>query len=360
MEIESKINKQNIAIVYVILGTNPVKNFYNYLEFTKKKMPQAKYFLITDNPELWESFPGFIVLYSKDLRTKEFKKFLKKHSYLGKIAGGYWLYTLERIFTLRLLQNYLPDNTLIIHLESDVILWLKDSEIDVVKSNLNHFSIPRYSDTEGIASIMLSPSVDCLVKTLDELELILINKSDIDNDMVLLGKALSEGLIKELPSREESDWLLTNGNRLIFDGLAMGQYLFGRYPLHSENKILRGFLNPTSKKNLNQAEWKTSNQGDLVFRSDSISYQVANLHIHSKDNIPDQIDEAHQWEEILLEANGKLPHEIRHVQQEDIHIGEYSLLTKFRIARREGLIPYLSRKIRNTWPKSMRKKNQTR
>jgi hypothetical protein len=149
-----------------------------------------------------------------------------------------------------LLQNYLPNNTLIIHLESDVVLWLKESEIDVVKSNLNHLSIPRYSNTEGIASIMLSPSVDCLVKTLDELELILINKSDIDNDMVLLGKALSEGLIKELPSREESDWSLTNGNRLIFDGLAIGQYLFGRYPLHSENRIIRGFLNPTYKINI--------------------------------------------------------------------------------------------------------------
>ena len=350
MEIESKIDKHKIAIVYVILGTNPVKNFYNYLEFTKKKMPQAEYFLITDNPELWKSFPGLIILYSKDSRTKRFKKFLKKHSYLGKIAGGYWLYTLERIFALRLLQKYLPDDTLIIHLESDVVLWLKESEVDVVKSKLNHLSIPRYSDTEGIASIMISPSVHCLVKTLDELELILANKSDIDNDMVLLGKALSEGLLKELPSREGSDWLLTNGNKLIFDGLAIGQYLFGRYPLHSENKIIRGFFNPTYKINLNLAEWETSNQGDLVFRSDSISYQVANLHIHSKDNIPDQIDEARPWEEILLEANGKLPHAIRRAQQEDIHLGEYSLLTKFRIAKREGLIPYLSRKIRNTWP----------
>jgi hypothetical protein len=355
MEIDSRTNKYNIAVVYVILGTNPVKNFYNYLEFTMKKMPQAKYFLITDQPEVWESFPGFVVLYSKDLRSKEFKKFLKKHSYLGKIAGGYWLYTLERIFALRVLQKYLPDNTFIVHLESDVVLLLKESEIDVVKSNLTQVSIPRYSDTEGIASIMLSPSVDCLVKTLNELELILTNQSDIDNDMVLLGKALSEGLINELPSREGSDWLLANGNRLIFDGLAIGQYLFGRYPLHSDNKIIRGSLNSTSKMNLEQADWKSINQGDLVFDSNSFSYQVANLHIHSKDNVPNQISEVHLWEEILLEANGKIPHKIRNVHQEAIHIGEYSILTKFQIVRREGLIPYISRKICNIWPKSMGK-----
>ena len=355
MEIDSRANNQNIAIVYVILGTNLVKNFYNYLEFTKAKMPQAKYFLITDHPEFWESFPGFVVLYSEELRSNEFKKFLKKHSYLEKIAGGYWLYTLERLFALRVLQRYLPNNTLVIHLESDVVLLLKESEIDVVISNLTQVSIPRYSDTEGIASIMLSPSVDCLVKTLNELELILTNQSDIDNDMLLLGKALSEGLINELPSREGSDWLLTNGNRLIFDGLAMGQYLFGRYPLHSDNKIIRGFLNSTSKMNLDQADWKSSNKGDLVFDSKSFSYQVANLHIHSKDNIPDHVSEVHLWEEILLEANGKMPHKIRKVHQEAIHIGEYSLLTKFRILRREGLFPYISRKICNIWPKIMGK-----
>lgn len=347
MDIDSRTNKHNIAIVYVILGTNPVKNFSNYLEFTKNKLPHASYFLITDQPDIWGSFSGFVVLYSKESRSKEFKKFLKKHSYLGKIAGGYWLYTLERIFALRALQKYLPDDTLIIHLESDVVLLLKESEIDVVKSNLTQLSIPRYSDIEGIASIMISPSVDCLVKTLNELEFILTNQSDIDNDMVLLGKALNEGLINELPSRVGSDWLLANGNRLIFDGLAMGQYLFGRYPLHSDNKIIRGFLNSNSKMNLDQADWKSSNQGDLVFDSNSFSYQVANLHIHSKDNVPNQISEAHLWEEILLEANGKIPHKTRNVHHEAIHIGRYSISTKIRIVRREGLIPYLSRKICN-------------
>ena len=68
MEIDSRTNKYNIAVVYVILGTNPVKNFYNYLEFTKEKLPQASYFLITDQPEVWESFPGFVVMYSNDLK----------------------------------------------------------------------------------------------------------------------------------------------------------------------------------------------------------------------------------------------------------------------------------------------------
>ncbi len=355
MDTNSRIKRHNIAVVYVILGTNPVKNFSNYLEFTKEKLPQANYYLITDQPDIWESFPGSVVLYSKDLRSKEFKKFLKKHSYLGKIAGGYWLYTLERIFALRVLQKYLQDDTLIIHIESDVVLLLKESEIDVVKNNLTQVSIPRYSDIEGIASIMLSPSVNCLVKTLNKLELILTNQRDIDNDMVLLGKALSEGLIDELPSRAGSDWLLANGNKLIFDGLAMGQYLFGRYPLHSDNKIVRGFLNPTSKMTLDQAEWKSNDQGDLVFNSNSFSYQVANLHIHSKDNVPSQIREANLWEEILLEANGIIPHKTRNFHREAIHIGEYSISTKFRIIRREGLMPYLSRRICNIGPKIMGK-----
>ena len=335
----------DIAIVYVALGPNPQENFDDYLSFTRDFQPQAKYFMITDDTHRWKDFPGKVISYSQELRSSEFKNFVKKNSYLQKIAGGYWLFTLERLFALKLIEEYVDGKTLVIHLESDVVLMSEDQEIDLIKHKIEKVSIPRYSESEGIASILISRNKEELVKCLIALEKLLSENPKTDNDMALLGLALNQGLVDELPSFNGSKWLTKNGNRIIFDGLAFGQYLLGRYPLHSDNKVIRGYSNPFHEMPLNEGLWTIQNQKKITLNLNSITYQIANLHIHSKVSTPLISENVDFWNNVLLEANGLVPHNVVSDHTEAVHVGKYSILTKYRIIKRNGVAVYLKRKL---------------
>jgi hypothetical protein len=173
-------------------------------------------------------------------------------------------------------------------------------------------SIPRYSGQDGIASILISHCYEQLRNDLVELDKLLLRNALLENDMVLLGRGLSRGILGELPSVPKDGLTIEPANQsgrqvVVFDGAAYGQYLFGRDPLHDSNRTVSGFVNPAFGLNPSEFEWglvRTKLGNVPFFNVGDVQVRFANLHIHAKIEVDPYDDVA--WTRFIAEANGEV------------------------------------------------------
>jgi hypothetical protein len=340
------------AITFVHLGRNNAPTLLNMALVAQENNEFAELYLITDAPELWTSFPGTLVSYSIAERSEKFHKFIKRNKELEGISGGYWLYTTERLFALRALKSVIHDDISVIHIESDVFSMLTSQVLNYLTSNFSKTAIPRYSQTRGIASVLFSPNLHVLLNDLDNLETLLFENSRINNDMDLLGLALETKTLDELPSavRVVDKKFSNQQDQFLFDGLAIGQYLLGQDPLHTNGDILTGFVNPDFGFDLRSGMFEicTDNRnGHLRYIYHGTSYTLANLHVHSKYLTPNIISNKDFWEKIIKSANGSNPITLGEKIPDLIHQSKISTRNKFRRARKIGYFEYAKRVIKN-------------
>jgi hypothetical protein len=309
--------------------------------------PNLELALITDHPELHGEFPGNLTYYSRDTSNPWLREFIAKRREIKEIAGGYWLHTLERIFALNAILPDLGDRVLI-HIESDVYLNLSDQLIRNISENLSKVAVPRFSSTRGIASILIAPSADILREGLDKLGSLLMNDSSIDSDMILLGKALNLDIFQEVQTNPSMP-MVTNDekgveSRYIFDAAAIGQYLFGQDPFHTDGQRISGFINPDAP--FNPTKYRYSILESQQSKSQAIfmdNIEVINLHIHSKLSLPPISRLEPIWTRATQEANGSIERTTDAFKPDLIHTQSISLLNRLRIARRNGLVRSLIR-----------------
>jgi hypothetical protein len=320
------------AIVFVHLGDNPSPTLIPFAKFAIRNNPESEFFLITDSEHRWSDFPGRIIV-SKKRNKSSIKHLIQRSRYNEKIAGGYWVKTYERLFALSNLYGNIDPNLPIIHIESDVLL--QDAQILKEALNIqidNEIAVPRMSEDLGIASILYSRNIQCLLTGLKKLDLLgRRNPGICTNDMKLLGLALNQNIISELPTWSKSKKDSDIGNkRWLFDGAAIGQYLFGRDPIHTENVRLSGYENPSFPIRPSSLSWHL--EKNIIHASDGENnYYFANLHIHSKEIIGHPASELKRWVEILEEANGVRPRSPSEFVNEEIHTRGYSPLVKLEI-----------------------------
>jgi len=336
--VSSKIKVRKVAIVFVHLGKNPSPNLIASAKYARRTNPEARIILLTDRTRNWEQFPGEVVKTHKR-RMRQSRHLTRKAHYLKKIAGGYWVKTYDRLFVLQQLNRILDLETQIVHLESDVIIQDAHILINSLKClNLNKFGVPRVSDNLGIASILISKNYFELEAGLTELENLSKEFPQIcTNDMKLLGLALNKGVISELPSLynqlEFNDDLKEN---YLFDGAAVGQYLFGRDPIHTSNIRVSGYENPDFPISLSSLKWGV--EGNAVYATNfKTKYWFVNIHVHSKEelNLPDS--DPHRWGKVLGEANLNIPRSPSGLVPEIIHSKGYSIQVRLEIYIREKL-----------------------
>ena len=338
------------AIVYVQLGDNPSKTLLSFAKNAQNLLEYSNSILITDVPEKWLDFPGELVDISNFQYAQGYSRFEKANRELKKIAGGYWLNTLKRLFALEILSNHPSITGDIVHFESDVFSLLTTSTVEVLRKNVKTAAIPRFSDQRGIASILYIRDKTEIRILIEKLSLLLQNNLDIKDDMELLGFALNENKIQELPSLPSDAWQY-KGQNYIFDGAAYGQYLFGQDPFHTSGKIISGYKNPDFKFDVISAKWKI-NQSDakenLSFHFQGTEYILSNVHVHSK--IPlGPLSESNQiWTTYLSEANGETHRSIVTESEPSIHSGKLPLLTKLILAKKKGLLRSIISKILRT------------
>ena len=335
------------AIVFVHLGDNPSPTLIPFAKFALRNNPESEFFLITDSENRWRDFPGRIIVSTK--RNKDsIRHLIQRSRYNEKIAGGYWVKTYERLFALSNLYGIIDPNLPIIHIESDVLL--QNSQILKEALNIqieNEIAVPRMSEDLGIASILYSRNIDCLLNGLKKLDLLGRRNPDIcTNDMRLLGLALNQKIISELPtwSRSESEKNFGT-DRYLFDGAAIGQYLFGLDPIHTDNVRISGYENPSFPIRPSDLSWHM--ETDTIHASDGQNkYYFANLHIHSKEILDHPASGLKRWVEMLEEANGVKPRNPSEFVKEEIHIRGYSPLVKLEIFLRARIKRKNDRKSR--------------
>ena len=188
------------TIVFVQLGENPSPSLMSMANSSKGSANSVKIYLITDLPESWEDFPGEIVNYQKKHRDEFILKFIKRNPELNSISGGYWLYTLERLFALKRIYDVLTPAASFVHLESDVLSLLHDSDFQLLREKVKRVACPRFSKDRGIASVFFVPNEIEYDRTLKAFTHILNGPDAPRNDMDLLGACLNSGQIEELPS----------------------------------------------------------------------------------------------------------------------------------------------------------------
>jgi hypothetical protein len=337
-------------LVLVHLGKNPSPILIEMAEVATKRLDDSKIFLITDHPSDWVKFPGKVISYSRKDRKKYLASLIRKNPELEQIAGGYWLYSLERLFALEKIYDYVDSDEAVLHFESDVLLLLNDSDFELMLLNSSQCACPRFSKDRGIASLFFVPNNSELLSLLKSMKEILSRKNAPTNDMELLGICLNEDIVDELPSLPNSSWEKPSGEKLVFDGAAYGQYLFGQDPFHTGGRRISGFQNPDFPVELSQLNWKVSEAEDLesksiVYTYNFNEYRVLNLHLHSKIRTGDIDNRSPLWVKAINEANGKTSRIPGEIETNLIHTQKITILNRLRIARRKGLAKSLGKYV---------------
>ena len=357
---------ERIAIIFIHLGLNPSPTLNHYAGIAFDLIPNASLVLITDIPSLHPNFPGRVVEFDRAKLPRGFQRYIRKTKAYNNIAGGYWRYTIERLFALLQLPDEITHDSAVIHFESDVMSFLNSETIEFMKIRNEKTAVVRYSTTDGIASLLFSPSVSQLYEDLTTLDDLLGKAIKIQSDMELLGLALTKGILGELPSKPVEDWLLPirfpgePKRYLVFDGLAFGQYLFGQDPLHTNNRSISGFQNPKFDVQLNSMQWKLLKDleivGTPVVSCSNQTYElvIGAIHIHSKRKI--QPNDWNQWQIVLGEANGKLVRSFGEYSEDVIHSRKVSTKDRIRMARKRGIIKS-SRNLAAKFSKKFKRKN---
>ncbi len=331
------------VVAFVHLGGNPSPTLLSMANAVKTRVNEVRVFLVTDFPNNWDEFPGEIVEYDPAQRSSFILKFIKKYPELKSMAGGYWLYALERLFALKSIYSILPSDSHFVHLESDVLSLLNEADFELMAKKVQRVACPRFSDERGVASIFFVPSQREFDKAIESFIQILNGPSSPTNDMDLLGICLNNNIIDELPSLPKDAWENSQGERLVFDGAAYGQYLFGQDPFHTDGKRISGFQNPDFGINLQQAKWSIvepheGGASHLLFSFKENEYRVLNLHIHSKLSLTSPSFNSRRWVVAIHEANGEIERLSDPYEPNHIHTLKVSILNRIRIASRKGLV----------------------
>jgi hypothetical protein len=333
----------SVLIVYVQLGGNPSPTLRHYSKINSRSILDSKSVLITDNPTEHVDFPGDVISYTGEKSLEGFIKYTKRNQAYSNVAGGYWRFTMERLFALKILDEQYAENCPVLHLESDVLLLLDNTTLEKIKQKILITSVPRFSSSDGIASILFAPSIRQLGQDLLKLDSILADNLDVSSDMELLGLGLKHGVFGELPSHPRDALVVDVGDgqstiHVVFDGAAYGQYLFGLDPVHTSNRVISGYLNPNFRLNLSQAHWSIKRRKDLLrpsFSWENRVYEVVNIHMHSKLLIDPS--SSLMWDNILDEANGLSIRTAGPIVEDLIHTIPSRYIDRIRLIRRRGL-----------------------
>jgi hypothetical protein len=305
-----------VTLVFVHLGTSvpPILNVSAHHALTY--YPSATLALITDTPEMHRGFPGKVIKYSRDSHDAWLGQLEKRFPEKALDTGGYWIKTLERLFALSAVQE-LNISGPILQIESDVFCAATPEIVGALAIRYSTPALPRLSEHLACPSIIFFPDESSLQLTLHGLRGLAEMRSGWFTDMELLSEAVIGGLMEELPTtpenaletqgRNSQDIYFGSSRRVIFDALAIGQYLFGQNPFHTEGRRVSGHIWPDFPDDIQEWRWRiaTGDPATLVADTTSGPIEIANVHVHAKID-PGSLgpSASSAWSKAIAEANG--------------------------------------------------------
>lgn len=347
------------VIAFVHLGDNPAPIAAAMAKYAGNRLPTSPLVLVTDRVERWaDRFPGLVIPYSRDRSESWLRDLEKKYPERRIGSGGYWISTLERLFALRRVAERFP-NAAVLQLETDVFSFVDEDLLGVLRENVKTVAVPRTSPTMACASIMFAANGGQLQVALNRMSHIAAQADEWFTDMQLLSTAIDIGVLCELPTlpgsgftlarRPESIAQAVRHREVIFDGLALGQYLFGQDPFHTGGRRISGYQLPDFASPLADWRWTADRQPwpSLLAEYAGTELRIANVHIHAKvDPGAFEWPLSPLWRQALEEANGERDRTAGHFTPDLIHSQPLPLWVRAKVVRREGL-GYAFRRVRD-------------
>ena len=238
---------------------------------------------------------------------------------------GFWLRTLERFFVLSQFQKTFAVNE-IFHAELDQLLFRADLLIKQIENSNKHgLFYPKHTNLRSIASVFYCNEFTALESFIN------YSQSEIkfESEMELLSNWAKEfpSLAFELPTLASFLNQEFNGNDKfqsldkdfgIVDAAQIGQWiagvdpvnspLFQRHQTHFADPFEPGLL---TQSQLQECQFTLENDGSLILKHKDDSFQIYNLHIHSK---------IHNWvnlfgiRRLLKIGNRKKPYSLKYIK----------------------------------------------
>jgi hypothetical protein len=208
---------------------------------------------------------------------------------LVTFRNGFWLHTTKRFFIKAFMSKY--KKSLVFHIENDVMMYKSFNTIYTTQcAQGNDIWVVKDSPHRVIPSIMFFPNLSSITALTEYIKT--VNKREgFKNDMDILGSYDNVYTLPTFPG---------NGNTMIFDGAAIGQFLGGIDPRNvgktssaedslSVYKKTRRFENETSEFKANLYKYIVkkvhtgkSNVNVFVLKDNTGFTSIANIHVHSK------------------------------------------------------------------------------
>lgn len=236
----------------------------------------------------------------KDVFSTEFSDTLQKNTNKFCIVHGLigreklFIYSFERFFLLKnLMKKYELKDCLFLELDNliydDPRNWVVNfstHQLCYMYDNVNRCSSGiMYVKNNDSLTLLLNDTLDFINTTTEFLTemTVLYRYYEKNKDTVQLLPVHWSSLSVPKESNEYYD----KYNNTIFDAAAIGVYLLGRDPYHTNGMIVRYLCNPYSAINYThyKFEWKTDEKGlNKPYIWDGEKWLlINNLHVHSKD-----------------------------------------------------------------------------
>lgn len=280
-------------IVWIEVGRRVPRYAKRNFRFTQQMFGRNRQDLVTDSTK------SFRLVNTAQLNSIEASELTKEFREMKKDSVNhqdyFWLGTTARFFHL---YDYMVSKgfSSAIHAETDVIILDLDYLDELLKYGEFGLAYPLQNESFGVASVFLVKEISVLKEFL---EFILENwMKPRTTDMSLLYDFSNRGNVLRLPSNP--DQVIAGSIPKIFDAGAIGPFFMGTEARnHRRPFSYRGFLinSPfvsTSILTESNTSWRLSSSDraiNLVATSNGISYQLVNLHLHSK-KVPRSIREA--------------------------------------------------------------------
>jgi len=280
-------------IVYAHFGTQIPRYLIRNLSNIVENNPIYNVVLLSDQPKSRKLNPSVqYMMVEHDLIWGQIQKKLEHPKDFRK---NFWFTSLIRLYELGKFASL--NNCKLIHIESDVILS-DDFPFDKFLYIKELLAFPVFNETMGIASIFFVNGAEG-GKLLMQSCLSAARTNSKTTDMLILGNLLRdhESKVKILPSfvdlkidseleaklnLQASKNLMQFGG--IFDGLEIGQYVFGEDPRNNRGFSVIRRKNPYGFLRLQDSKFEFLNGRSFPYLSNMQGnfYPIYSMHIHSK------------------------------------------------------------------------------
>jgi hypothetical protein len=283
----------NLNLVFIQLGSTPEEYVWRNILRCKSIAKNMKIYMVSDSQQTLNKAEAIGISAWRYSSSTEVSNLLDGMTVDLEFRGGFWRYSLERLFALNAFQESHHEAPLL-HIENDIFLfenfpWEKIIECDKL------MWLPFNMDRD-VASIIYSPSKSTGRWLHTQMIRNLMNNQDL-SDMSLLRKISSEfeEFVNYFPIANDSESklldsglpevyririsLLSDFFNGIFDGASLGMWLTGQDPRNHFGRLVR-------YRDITESALRTAELHRTLTFDNSIlqvnGFQLYNLHVHSK------------------------------------------------------------------------------